>query len=263
MGKRQYDFTVGNPGKSLILFSLPMMASSILQNLYNLADTIIVGRYVNEGALAAVSNCGTITLVLILLITGATQGLSIMISQFSGAKDEAKVKKAIWNGLILIVGVGIVCSLVGTIFTRQMLQLIQVPADILDDAVIYLRIVCSFLLATVLYNLAFSVSRSLGDSTTPMIVLAICCVVNIALNLLFVLQFDMGVAGVAYGLNPMLRHISPSVTMIGNSMVDTGRNAIDILMTVMNNKISMPISKLIPLKYEFGETFRPAGMEKK
>lgn len=199
MGKRQYDFTVGNPGKSLILFSLPMMASSILQNLYNLADTIIVGRYVNEGALAAVSNCGTITLVLILLITGATQGLSIMISQFSGAKDEAKVKKAIWNGLILIVGVGIVCSLVGTIFTRQMLQLIQVPADILDDAVIYLRIVCSFLLATVLYNLAFSVSRSLGDSTTPMIVLAICCVVNIALNLLFVLQFDMGVAGVAYG----------------------------------------------------------------
>lgn len=68
---------------------------------------------------------------------------------------------------------------------------------------------------------------------------------------------------VAYGLNPMLRHISPSVTMIGNSMVDTGRNAIDILMTVMNNKISMPISKLIPLKYEFGETFRPAGMEKK
>ena len=68
---------------------------------------------------------------------------------------------------------------------------------------------------------------------------------------------------VAYGLNPMLRHISPSVTMIGNSMVDTGRNAIDILMTVMNNKISMPISKLIPLKYEFGETFRLAGMEKK
>ena len=68
---------------------------------------------------------------------------------------------------------------------------------------------------------------------------------------------------VAYGLNPMLRHISPSVTMIGNSMVDTGRNAIDILMTVMNNKISMPISKLIPLKYEFGETFQPAEMEKK
>ena len=68
---------------------------------------------------------------------------------------------------------------------------------------------------------------------------------------------------VAYGLNPMLRHISPSVTMIGNSMVDTGRNAIDILMTVMNNKISMTISKLIPLKYEFGETFRLAGMEKK
>ena len=199
MAKRQYDFTVGNPGKSLILFSLPMMASSILQNLYNLADTIIVGRYVSEGALAAVSTCGTITLVLTLLISGATQGVSIMISQYYGAKDEVRVKRSIWNGMIIIIGIGILCSLLGVLFTKPILQLIQVPGDILGDAIVYLRIICIFLLATVMYNLAFSISRSLGDSATPMVVLAVCCVLNIGLNLLFVLRCHMGVAGVAYG----------------------------------------------------------------
>ena len=192
------DFTVGAPLPKLVRFALPIVAVYILQQFYNTADTLVVGRFVGENALAAVGSSGQVTGVVLALISGATLGMSVVVSQYFGAKDEVRLKKSIMTSLYMVIGLSLIFSVFGAALARPLLRLMQTPENILDDATLYLRIIFLGSLATAMYNAANSVSRSLGDSMTPMIVLVICAILNVGLNLLFVAVFRMGVAGVGY-----------------------------------------------------------------
>ena len=192
------DFTTGNPTPLMLKFAVPMMFTMVLQNLYHTVNMIVVGRFVGQNALAAVGTTGSISMLVLMLITGATMGMSVVISQFYGAKDLVNVKKAISTSFYLILSLAVICGGLGAIFARELLLLTQVPLDIVDDASIYLRIFLIGSIATAMYNMAVAIMRSLGDSLTPMIILLISSVINITLSILFVTQFSHGVAGVAY-----------------------------------------------------------------
>jgi len=192
------DFTTGNPVKKLVIFSLPLIAVLVLQGLYNTADSIVVGRWVGEEALAAVSAPGSITTLTLMVVHGAATGVSVVLAQYIGAKDETMVKKIVATGAYLIMGLSVVMGILGAIFAPQLLMLIDVPENIVDDAVLYLRVVFLATPISSLYNLSTSISRSTGDSMTPMIVLLICAILNVGLNILFVAVFSLAVAGVAY-----------------------------------------------------------------
>ncbi len=193
------DFTTGNPTKQLTKFAMPLVMSMILQNLYTVADMVVVGRFVGDDAMAAVGTTGSLSMLVLMLMQGATLGMSVVISQFFGAKDNTMVKKTVVTSFYIITALAIIFGLIGAVFSRQLLQLIQVPDNILEDATTYLRIIFMGSIATALYNMVSQISRATGDSITPMIMLAVSAVLNVGFNLLFVLVFELGVAGVAYG----------------------------------------------------------------
>ncbi len=192
------DFTVGSPIKKLTLFSLPLVAIMILEGLYNTADSIIVGRLVGEDALSAVSSVGTIFSLFQMLLYGGTVALSVMVSQYFGAGDAKMVRHAVVTSSIVIFALGLALGAVGAAAAPFLLRLIRVPENILPDAALYLRIVLLGLPVTSFYAMGDGISRSLGDSVTPMIVLILSAVLNVGLNLLFVAVFRLAVAGVAY-----------------------------------------------------------------
>ncbi len=192
------DFTSGSPIKKLFLFSLPLVAIMILESLYNTADSIIVGRYVGQDALSAVSSVGTLSSLVMMLVYGACTGISVIISQYAGAKNALMVKRSAITGTYFIAVLSIVLGAAGTILAPRLLTLINVPDDIRDDALLYLRVILLGTPVFSFYSMADAVSRAMGDSVTPMIVLIVSAVINIALNMLFVVVFHMAVAGVAY-----------------------------------------------------------------
>ncbi|MDE6183988.1 MAG: oligosaccharide flippase family protein, partial [Lachnospiraceae bacterium] len=171
MNRKGRDFTVGDPGRQLLIFAWPLVLSMLLQNLYNMADTLIVGRYLGDTAMGAVGTCGSVTNVVLMLIGGCTQGMAVVLSQYIGAKDETKVKKTITTGLYMIVGMAIVFGIIGMVFARELLMMINVSGEALGYATSYLVIIFAGSVATALYNMGNSMSRALGDSVTPMIVL--------------------------------------------------------------------------------------------
>lgn len=192
------DFTTGNPTKLLTMFAMPLVISMILQNLYTVADMVIVGRFVGDDALAAVGTTGSLSMLVLMLIQGATLGMSVVVSQFYGAKDKTMVKKAVMTSFYIITILALVFGLVGALMSRQLLQLINVPDNILDDATTYLRIIFIGSIVTAMYNMISQISRATGDSITPMVLLIISSILNIGLNILFVTVFKLAVAGVAY-----------------------------------------------------------------
>ena len=197
--KRAFDFTTGPILKNLVLFAIPLIISFTLQNLYNMVDMIVVGRMIGEEAIAAVGTTSGIFMLVTMFISGATVGMSVVVSQYLGAGDMKMVNRSIYTSLYLIMGFTAVTSVLGAVFTRQLLILIRTPENVLADAVVYLRIIFIGEAATAVYNMASQLMRSLGDSLTPMIMLIIASVLNVTLNILFVGPLHMGVAGVAYG----------------------------------------------------------------
>ena len=198
VGRKTTDFTSGDPVKKLLTFSWPLILATILQQLYNKADTLVIGRFVGDTAMGAVGTAGTITMLMMMLITGATQGISVIIAQFFGAKDERMVRRTLMTGMYIIIALAVIFGILGIILARPLLQLINVKGEALEMAAVYLRIIFAGTVFTALYNMGYSISRSLGDSITPMFVLIFTSIVNIALNVLFVVGFKMGVAGVGY-----------------------------------------------------------------
>lgn len=198
MAGKTIDFTTGHPARQLLLFSWPLILAMVLQNFYNMADTLVVGRFVGDTAMGAVGTAGTVTNVMLMLVSGATQGTSVVISQFVGAKDELNVKKTLMTATYIIVALALVFGFLGMTMSTTILRWINVQGEALELAAIYLRIIFAGTVATALYNMGYIISRSLGDSVTPMIVLIVTSILNVGLNVLFVAGFDMGVAGVAY-----------------------------------------------------------------
>ena len=192
------ELTVGDPKKVLWAFCLPMFGSIIFQQLYNIADSFVAGKFVGENALAAVGNSYEITLIFIAFAFGCNMGCSVIVSRFFGAREYGNMKTAVSTALIAS---AVLCALLmalGIGFCDGLLRLIRTPEEVMADSKCYLDIYIWGLPFVFFYNIATGIFSALGDSKTPFIFLAISSIANIAVDILFVTAFDMGVAGVAW-----------------------------------------------------------------
>lgn len=192
------DLTVGKPETILWKFCLPLFGSVIFQQLYNIADSFVAGKFINENALAAVGNSYEITLIFIAFAFGCNIGCSVIVSQFFGAKDYARVKTSVYTSIIFSILLCGILMLAGLLGSHGLLTLIHTPDEILSDSRLYLDIYIWGLPFMFLYNIATGIFSALGDSKTPFIFLAISSTSNIAVDILFVKSFHMGIAGVAW-----------------------------------------------------------------
>lgn len=192
------DMTKGNEVSLLLRFALPMLIGNIFQQLYNMVDSIIVGKFVGSNALGAVGAVGNLNFLFFSLCLGLTSGIGILISQFFGAGKDDYVKKIIANSVYIITAAGAAMSVIGAVFARPILTLMNTPKANMEDAVSYMQIVCGATIIVALYNGISSILRALGDSKTPLIFLIVASIINVILDLVFVLVFHMGVAGAAW-----------------------------------------------------------------
>lgn len=197
---KQYvcDMTSGNEMSLLIKFSVPMLIGNIFQQFYNMVDSVIVGNYVGKSALAAVGMTSSLNFLYFSLCNGFATGAGVLMSQYFGMKNEKRVKDCIGNSVYLMFGMGLLVSIVSFLLAGPVLAMLNTPDAIFAEARSYLQIVCAGLISVVFYNGISAMLRALGDSKTPLIFLVVASVLNVAGDLLFVLVFDMGVAGVAW-----------------------------------------------------------------
>ncbi len=191
------DMTVGSEFSHIIKFALPMLAGNIFQQLYNIADSVIVGKYLGADALASVGATGSITYFFYTLCIGLATGIGILISQSFGAGNHENVKKYIANSAYVLGIFGIVISVISAVLAPFLLKMLNTPPEIFEASVGYMRISCIGTAAVAAYNWINSVMRSLGDSKTPLIFLVVASILNVILDLLFVVTLDMGVNGAA------------------------------------------------------------------
>lgn len=191
------DMTKGNPMKLLLLFSLPVLLGNVFQQLYNMVDTIIVGRYLGYEALAAVGTTGSLNFLVLGFANGLASGFSVMVAQRFGAKDEDGLKKAEAGAITLCVLFTVGLTLLSLVTARPLLRLIHTPEDILGDAVAYISVIYAGIAATMMYNLLACLLRAVGDSKSPLYFLIISSLLNIALDVVFVRFTPMGVTGAA------------------------------------------------------------------
>lgn len=194
---KKYNMLTDHPGKALLLFSLPMIFGNLFQQFYNITDSVIVGRYVGEQALAAVGASYSITNVFIAIAIGGGIGSSVVISQFLGAGNLPKMKTAVFTTLINFLAVALFLGIFGALFNDRILQWVNTPEDIFSDAAMYLAIYFFGLPFLFMYNVEASIFNSLGDSKTPLYLLIFSSLLNICLDMVFVIYFDKGVFGVA------------------------------------------------------------------
>lgn len=192
------DLTVGNPQKVLWKFCLPLFGSVVFQQLYNIADSLIAGRFLGENALAAVGNSYEITLIYIAFAFGCNIGCSVITARYFGSKEYSKMKTSINTALLSSGIVCIILMLVGFLGGKWLLTLIHTPADLLNDSLLYLNIYVLGLPFVFFYNLSTGIFSALGDSKTPFYFLAASSLSNIALDIVFVSTLNMGIAGVAW-----------------------------------------------------------------
>ena len=192
------DLTVGKPESVLWKFCLPLFASIIFQQLYNIADSLVAGKFIGENALAAVGNSYEITLIFIAFAFGCNIGCSVIVSQFFGAKDYKNMKTSVYTAMISTAVLCAVLILFGVLFCGNLLKLIKTPSAILNDSKLYLDIYIYGLPFMFFYNMATGIFSALGDSKTPFIFLAMSSVTNIFVDIIFVKAFNMGIAGVAW-----------------------------------------------------------------
>ena len=192
------DLTIGKPSTVLWKFCLPLFGSIIFQQLYNIADSLVAGKFIGENALAAVGNSYEITLIFIAFAFGTNVGCSVIVGQLFGAKRFRELKTAVYTTLI---AGGVLCAVLmagGFLLSVKLLHLINTPENVMADSKLYLDIYMLGLPFVFYYNIATGVFSALGDSRTPFLFLAASSTANIAVDILFVTAFQMGVAGVAW-----------------------------------------------------------------
>ena len=191
------DMTAGKPTPLILRFCLPLMAGNLFQQFYNMVDSMIVGRFVGTSALSAVGSVGSLNFLVIGSIIGLCAGFTIPVSQCFGAGDSARMRKFIANLIYLSAAIGAAVTALTYFGARGLLHLMHTPADIFDDAYIYISVIFLGIPAVILYNSAASLMRAVGDSRSPLYFLLLSSAVNIGLDLLFVLRMQWGVMGVA------------------------------------------------------------------
>ena len=193
-----HDLTVGNPKKVLWSFCVPLFASVIFQQLYNIADSWVAGKFIGEAALAAVGNSYEITLIFIAIASGCNIGCSVVTSRYFGAKDYSNMKTAVVTSMLTSATFCFLLMFLGIFGGSWLLDAIKTPAELLTDSALYLKIYVWGLPFVFFYNIATGIFSALGDSKTPFWFLAISSVSNIGVDIIFVKYLNMGVAGVAW-----------------------------------------------------------------
>lgn len=192
------NMTVGSPGKLIVRFTLPVFIGNVFQQFYNMVDAVIVGKFVGTKALAGVGATGTISFLIIGFLIGLTAGFTVLTAQKFGAGDMDAMRKTVASAALLSVIVSAVMTIVSVLFMRDLLKLMNTPEDIFDYAYGYIIIICAGIFAQVLYNLLSSILRALGNSRVPLYFLILAALLNVVLDLVFIICFHMGPAGAAY-----------------------------------------------------------------
>lgn len=195
---KENPITHGVIWKQLLLFFFPILIGTFFQQLYNTVDSVIVGQFVGKEALASVGGSSAQIVALVVgFFTGLSSGAAITIAQFFGAQDEKSANEGLHNAYALSITAGLILTVLGIVLTPSMLRLMNTPEDILSDSIIYLRIYFAGIIFVLIYNMGSAILRATGDSKRPLYYLIVCCGINIVLDILFVVGFQMGVTGAA------------------------------------------------------------------
>ncbi|HIS25694.1 MAG TPA: MATE family efflux transporter [Candidatus Pullilachnospira intestinigallinarum] len=197
MKTAQQDMTTGSPARIILGFTLPIFIGNVFQQFYNMADTIIVGKFVGTKALAAVGSTGTIMFLIYGFVVGMTAGFTVLTAQKFGAGDMPAMRRTVAGASILSLLVGLILTAAFMLLMKPWLQLMHTPSDIFADAYAYIMIISAGILAQMLYNLLASILRALGNSRVPLYFLILSALLNIVLDLVFIIVFHMGAAGAA------------------------------------------------------------------
>ena len=192
------DMTQGEPFKLILWFSIPLLLGNIFQQFYSMVDTIIVGKFLGTQALAAVGTTGPLNFLVLGFANGIASGFAVLVAQRFGAGDHSGMKKAVASAAELAIGFTIVLTLAATFGAKGLLHLINTPEDIFQGAYDYIVVIFAGLGATMLYNILACFLRAIGDSKTPLYFLIVSSILNVVLDLLFIINLNMGVAGAAW-----------------------------------------------------------------
>lgn len=192
------DLTKGSVTKKLITFVIPIMLSAVLQNLYTIADRVVVGRFVGDSALASVGATGSAIALILNLVYGVAIGVNVVCANLKGARNQTGLDQCMHTVMLLAVILGLGMGALGVVLSRPIMVLMSTPKEVLDGAVLYMQIYFVGVPVLLIYNFGAGILRAFGDTKRPMYILAITGIVNVALNLLFVCKLHMGVAGVAW-----------------------------------------------------------------
>ncbi|MBU5336100.1 MATE family efflux transporter [Intestinibacter bartlettii] len=195
--KCQVDMTYGNISKQLFIFTIPILLSQILQQFYNIADTAIIGKYIGTYALAAIGSTGLLISVIVNFFIGLSTGVSAVIANQFGAHEYDKLKKSIATSLTVSIILGVIFTIASLIFMKPIINLLQTPKDVYDLAVDYLKICFLGITFQLLYNIGTAILRALGNTKDPLYFLVFSCVLNLILDILFIVYFGWGVKGAA------------------------------------------------------------------
>ena len=210
---RTRDMTTGPILSQVILFSLPLMVGNLFQMLYNTVDSVVVGRFVSTEALAAVGSTAMIVNIMVFFFNGFSVGAGVVIARHFGARDMKKLHTAVETTMALTFVICVLFTIIGLVWVRPMLRLMATPEDVMTDAAVYLRIYFAGISGLLVYNIGSGILRAVGDSTRPLMFLALTSILNIILDLVFVIVFHGGIAGVAYA-TILSQFISAGLTLL-------------------------------------------------
>lgn len=239
---RKIPMTEGPLLRNTLFFSLPLMLSGFLQLLFNAADTIVVGRFSGQQALAAVGSTGSINQLLICLFLGLGTGANVVVARALGAKDYRRASEGAHTAVTIAVLSGLFLTVVGFFLSRTLLELMGSPADVIDLATTYMRIIFIGMPMQLLYNFCAALLRSAGDTKRPLYFLSVAGVVNVILNLLFVIVFDMSVAGVA--LATIISHTISALLALHSLTKRDDALRIELSKLSINKKIFLEIVRI-------------------
>ena len=194
---RTMDMTQGRLLTQVLVFALPIMLSGILQLLFNAADTIVVGRFAGNEALAAVGSVGSLNNMIISLFIGLSVGANVLVARYTGSRNDRAVSDTVHTSVLLSLAGGVLLMIIGVLLARPLLTLMGSPEDVIDLAVLYVRIIFLGMPVQMLYNFCAAILRAVGDTQRPLYYLTVAGVVNVVLNLVFVIGLHLSVAGVA------------------------------------------------------------------
>ena len=236
------DMVHGPLVKSILIFAIPMMGTSLLQILFNAVDTVVVGKFAGEIALAAVGATGSLCFLLTSLFNGLSMGSNVVIATAIGRKDEDSIQKAVHTAITLAGGSGIVLAFLGIFLSKPLLTLMSTPSDIIDLSTLYMRIYFMGAFFMLLYNFGSSILRSKGETKKPLYFLAISGVLNVVLNLIFVIYLHMSVAGVA--IATVISNALSAYLVISTLMKTKDITHLDVHRLGVDSKMALDIVKI-------------------